>query len=70
MNGRLFATINGAERDPIAADMVKLLLDQMRYLPLSYTSDVSASKNTLRGVTGVFALQRVTAWNVHQWDMN
>jgi ABC-type transport system substrate-binding protein len=70
LHRRLFTTISSAERDPIAADLAKLLLDQMYYLPLTYSSDVSASKKSIQGVTGVFALQRVTGWNIHQWDVN
>ena len=66
---RLFSTINGPERDEIAAGMVKIVLDQMLFLPLSYSSDVSTAKKEVRGVTGVLPTQRVTAWNVHLWEM-
>jgi peptide/nickel transport system substrate-binding protein len=64
----LESTLRSSDRDPIAAQLIKLLLDNQAYLPLSYSSDVAAVGNNIRGVTGVLPLQRVTGWNVHQWD--
>jgi ABC-type transport system substrate-binding protein len=69
MHKRLFGTVNSSERDRIAADMVKSLLDPMLYLPLTYSGDVAAARKGLTGVTGVVALQRVTGWNIHVWDL-
>ncbi len=66
---RLFTTVNSTERDGIAADLVKLSLDQVLYIPLTYSSDVSAVRKEVRGVTGVQRPQPVTAWNAHLWVM-
>jgi peptide/nickel transport system substrate-binding protein len=67
---RLLTTVSSSERDPMAADLVKILRDNAVYMPLSYSSDVSVARKGLRNVTGVFALQRVTAWNAHTWEWN
>ena len=67
---RLLSTINAAERDQIAADMVKTTLDQVLYIPITYSSDVAAASKAIRGVTGVLRPQPVTAWNVAAWEMN
>jgi ABC-type transport system substrate-binding protein len=64
----LESTLRSSDRDPITAQLIKLLLDNQAYLPLSYSSDVAAVGNNIRGVTGVLPLQRVTGWNVHQWE--
>jgi len=64
----LESTLRSTERDPIAAQLVKLLLDNQAYLPLSYSSDLAAVGRNLRGVTGVLPVQRVTGWNVHTWE--
>ncbi len=65
---RLLGTINAAERDPLAADLVKTMLDQGLYIPLTYSSDVAATSQAIRGVTGVLRPQPVTAWNMHLWE--
>jgi peptide/nickel transport system substrate-binding protein len=67
---RLLATINSAERDQIAADMVKTLLDQVLYIPITYSSDVASVSKVVQGVTGVLRPQPVTAWNIAAWSMN
>jgi len=67
---RLLGTINGAERSQIAADLVKTLLDQVLYIPLTYSGDVSAVSKSVSGVTGVMRPQPVTVWNLHAWEMN
>jgi peptide/nickel transport system substrate-binding protein len=67
---KLLGTINGAERSQIAADLVKTLLDQILYIPLTYSGDVSAVSKSVGGVTGVMRPQPVTVWNVHTWEMN
>lgn len=68
MYDRLLSTVNGSDRDRIAADMVKHLLDRAVYVPISYSSDVSAFRKGLQGVTGVLPTQRITSWNIHLWD--
>jgi peptide/nickel transport system substrate-binding protein len=65
---RVFSTVDATQRDEIAADAVKMIVEQVLYLPLIYNSDVSAVSKQLRGVTGVMRPQPVTAWNVHVWD--
>ena len=66
---RLFTTVDSAQRTQIAADLVKLSLDQMVYLPLTYSSDMAAVRKGVSGVTGVVPDQRVTPWNAHEWSM-
>jgi len=67
--GRLFTTVDTSQRAQIAADLVKMSLDGMLFLPLTYSSDVAAVRKDVRGVTGVVTEQRVTPWNVHEWDI-
>jgi peptide/nickel transport system substrate-binding protein len=67
---QLVTTLNASQRDPIAADIVKLGLDQMVYLPLEWSDDVSAVAKNVRGMTGVPVVQRANAWNIHQWEIS
>lgn len=66
---RFWTTLASSERDQIGADVAKLLLDEMVYLPLTYVSDAAAVGKTVRGVTKVTDLQRVTSWNIHTWSL-
>lgn len=70
MNTKLLSTVNATERDALTADMAKLLLDQQLYLPLVYSSDVSAHAKSVKGITGVLPSQRLNAWNVHTWTIS
>jgi ABC-type transport system substrate-binding protein len=67
---RLYGTIDSSQRDQIAAQLIKTNLEQMRYLPMTHSSDVSAARKELRGLTGVQPRQRVTAWNAHAGELN
>ena len=67
---RLFTTVDPEQRTQTAADLVKLSLDQMPYLPLTYSSDMAAVRKGVSGVTGVVPDQRVTPWNAHEWDIS
>lgn len=68
--GRLFTTIDGSQRAQILADLVKISLDQMIYVPLTYSSDIAAVRKGVIGVTGVVPDQRVTPWNAHEWNIS
>jgi len=70
LHKKVFSTVNHSERNQIAADMVKMMLDNMLYMPLTYSADVSANRTQVKGVTSVVPAQRLNAWNVHLWDMN
>lgn len=65
---RLVGTVRSSERDPIAGQMMKVLVDSQAYLPLVFSSDFMAIANGLKGVTGVTPAQRVTGWNAHMWE--
>ncbi len=67
---RLFTTIDGSQRAQILADLVKISLDQMVYVPLTYSSDIAAVRKNVTGVTGVVPDQRVTPWNAHEWNIS
>jgi ABC-type transport system substrate-binding protein len=67
---RLFTTIDGPQRTQILADLVKISLDQMVYVPLTYSSDIAAVRKGVSGVTGVVPDQRVTPWNAHEWNIS
>jgi ABC-type transport system substrate-binding protein len=67
--GRLYTTLASADRDQVAADLIKYTLDQELYLPLAYSDDVSAYRKGITGMTGVFVGERVTGWNYETWDM-
>lgn len=69
LQARLLSTISASERDQIAADLVKMQLDNMTYLPLVYSADVSAHRTGVRGITAVLPDQRINAWNVHLWEI-
>ena len=64
---RFWTTLGTAERNEVAADMLKILLDQAAYIPFIYNAEVSAARKEVRGITGVSPAQQVTAWNVHLW---
>jgi peptide/nickel transport system substrate-binding protein len=65
---KLMSTLNAGERNRLAAGMVKYVLDRALYVPISYSSDVSATRKGVHGVTTVLPLQRVTSWNIHLWN--
>jgi len=50
--------------------MIKFSLDNMLYLPLTYSPDVSANRSVVIGVSSTVPLQRVNSWNVHLWKMS
>ena len=64
---RFWTTLGSTERNEVAADMLKILLDQAAYIPFIYNAEVSATRKDVRGITGVSPAQQVTAWNVHLW---
>jgi ABC-type transport system substrate-binding protein len=70
MHRRVFSTINASERDQVASDLIKFSLDNVLYLPLTYSPDVSAHRNVVNGITSVVPTQRVNAWNAHLWQLS
>ena len=66
---QLLSTLTASQRDPIAADLVKLGLDDMTYLPLEWSDDISAAAKNVGGITTVPVVQRVNAWNIHVWEL-
>jgi ABC-type transport system substrate-binding protein len=66
---RLFSSIDSAQREQTTADLIKLSLDEMIYLPMTYNSDVEVVRKGIRGVTGVIPEERATTWNVHEWEI-
>jgi ABC-type transport system substrate-binding protein len=70
LHRRVFSTINPVERDQIVADVIKFALDNVLYLPLTYSPDVSANRIALTGITSVVPTQRVNAWNAHLWQIS
>ena len=70
LNRRLLQTLSADDRTPIAAEMVKMQLDEMMYMPLVYSVDVSANGKGVRGITQVLPAQRINAWNIHLWAMD
>ncbi len=69
MVARLFTTLRTSERDEVAADLIKMGLDELPWIPLFYGSDVFAVKTGVRGLTNVMAGQDVSAWNIHLWSI-
>lgn len=70
LHKRVFTTINASERDQVAADLIKFSLDNVLYLPLTYSPDVSANRDAVSGITSVVPTQRVNAWNIHLWQLS
>jgi peptide/nickel transport system substrate-binding protein len=70
LRDRFERTLPRPERDQIVADMSKLLLDDMVYLPTVTNSETIAVRKELRGVTNISGEILRTAWNAHEWDMN
>lgn len=70
LNRRLLRTLSTDDRTPLAAELVKMQLDEMMYMPLVYSVDVSANSKSVRGITQVLPAQRINAWNVHLWEMD
>jgi ABC-type transport system substrate-binding protein len=64
---RFWTTLGATERNDVAAEMLRILLDQAAYIPFIHNAEVAAVRKDVRGVTGVSPAQQVTAWNVHLW---
>lgn len=67
---RVLGAIDNNQRAQLAADMVKLAIDQMLYLPVHSDDDTSVVAKSVQGVTKVTAMQRVATWNIHTWTMS
>jgi peptide/nickel transport system substrate-binding protein len=63
-------TIDARDRDQQVAEMIKLLADDVAYLPLYYSPDVMAFRKGVRGPGNAPAAQVINAWNVHTWEMD
>ncbi len=63
--------LDPAKRQSTYADFMKRTADEALSLPLYYTSSsASAFRSGISGPTPVPAIQPVTTWNIHQWDLD
>ena len=58
-------------RQSLHADLLRWMADEMAYIPLYY--DVGSTTTVMRkGITGpgrLSPVQKVTPWNIHEWEM-
>jgi peptide/nickel transport system substrate-binding protein len=66
---RLMNTLDRSERDQVGADLMKMALDEVVWIPLYYGPDVIVGGKNVRNVTKVMPAQDAVAWNVHVWEM-
>jgi ABC-type transport system substrate-binding protein len=66
---RLLTTIRSSDREQVGADLVRLSLEELVWIPLFYGASVVAVRKGVRGVTRVLPAQDVVAWNAHLWEL-
>jgi peptide/nickel transport system substrate-binding protein len=66
---RMTAELNRSQRNELTAQMAKLTLDDVSYLPLRTNDDLTALRTGITGIHSVLPDQRAEFWNVHTWDM-
>ena len=64
-------TLEVAKRQSAHADLLRWMADEMVYLPLYYDvgSTTTAFRKGIRGPGPVPAVQVITTWNIHEWEM-
>jgi peptide/nickel transport system substrate-binding protein len=68
---RYMSTLPTAQRHELHADMLKLLADDVPFIPLLYGPNNSmAFRAGLRGPTGLPPAQLATTWNIYAWDID
>ncbi len=67
---RLLTTVQASQRAQIGADLFKMALEEVVWIPLWYGPDILAARNSVRGVTKVSPAQDAIAWNIHLWEIN
>jgi ABC-type oligopeptide transport system substrate-binding subunit len=60
-------TLDRAERDQRAIEMMRLAADQLPVLPTYFNIEVLAHLATVRG-PAVGDVERLALWNVHEWE--
>jgi peptide/nickel transport system substrate-binding protein len=66
---RIGAELNGSQRSELMAQMAKLTLDEVSYLPLRTNDDLTALRKGITGIHAVLPDQRAEFWNMHTWDI-
>ena len=66
---RIGAELNRSQRSELMAQMAKLTLDEVSYLPLRTNDDLTAFKKGITGIHSVIPDQRAEFWNMHTWDI-
>jgi peptide/nickel transport system substrate-binding protein len=69
---RYQVTIPAGERNELAADMLKILADEVVRIPLSYRVNPVMYRNGIRGPGRAPSIEKQIAstWNVHAWEMD
>jgi ABC-type transport system substrate-binding protein len=71
MFDRYMGTLPATQRHELHADMLKLLAEEVPFIPLLYGPNNSmAYRAGLRGPTGLPPMQLATSWNIYAWDMD
>jgi peptide/nickel transport system substrate-binding protein len=71
MFDRYMGTLPSNQRHELHADMLKLLAEEVPFIPLLYGPNNSmAFRAGLRGPTGLPPAQLATTWNIYAWDMD
>ena len=68
---RYMATLPAAERNQLHAEMLRLLAEDVPFIPLLYGPNNSvAFRAGLRGPTGLPPSQLAATWNIYSWDID
>ncbi len=60
------------KRQSLQADLLRFVADDMFYIPLYYDvgSTTTVFRRGIRGPGRLSPVQKVTTWNIHEWEMN
>ncbi len=69
---RAIVTLEEGPRQGLTADLLKIVADDVVLINLYYDSSeaTAAVRRGIRGPGQVSSLQMVTAWNIHEWEMD
>ncbi len=66
---RITAELNRSQRSELIAQMAKITLDDVSYLPLRTNDDLTVRRKGITGILPVLPDQRAEFWNMHAWDL-
>ena len=65
---RYQVTLDAPDRMKIAADIMRIVADDVPVIPLFYYGNGLVARNVMTGPGTISPLQTANAWNVHEWE--